>query len=137
MTNSPVKLMSIFLGGVASGIAISTLPAAIAASDVEPDLSHRVFNVFLDEVKQTFVFGDQFAGSYTKNVTLSDGSVRTVQLTPMIHNGMQVVEINDNGHISYTSLIGGSATNGNLMIRVIDDAAMKRSLRDQGWKFPQ
>jgi hypothetical protein len=51
------------------------------------DLSKKRFIVCIDEIQQNFVFGDQFAGRYTKTVTLSDGSTRTIELVPMIRNG--------------------------------------------------
>ena len=73
--------------------------------------------VCIDEIRQNFVFGDCFVGSYTKTLTMSDGSTRTIKLTPMIHNDSEVVELNDSGHISYMGL-NGTTTNETLMVRL-------------------
>jgi hypothetical protein len=48
---------------------------------------------------------------------MSDGSTRTIQLTPMIRDDRQVVELNDSGHISYMGL-HSTTTNGNLMVQL-------------------
>ena len=126
----------IFLMGVASGIGIAHFSSARAADEgPSTDLSTRKFRVFIDEVKQNFVFGDQFAGHYSKVVTLSDGKQRTIELTPMVHNGMQVVEFKDTGFHSYMSL-SGTTTNGDLMVQVVDDAERHSELKAQGWKLP-
>ena len=85
----------------------------------------REFLVCLDEIQQNLVFGDQFAGSYIKTVTLSDGSTRTVKLTPMIREGRPVVELNDTGHISYMGP-NGTTTNGTLMVQLRDIEEMRR-----------
>jgi hypothetical protein len=45
----------------------------------------KAFMVCLDEIRQNFVFGEPVVGSYTRTVTMSDGSVRTISLTPMVH----------------------------------------------------
>jgi hypothetical protein len=89
----------------------------------------KEFIVCLDEIQQNFVFGDQFVGSYTKTVTMSNGSTRTIKLTPMIHDGRPVVELNDTGHISYMGL-NGTTTNGNLMVQLRDIEEMRRQLEE-------
>jgi hypothetical protein len=61
----------------------------------DSDLATKRFMVCIDEIQQNFAFGEQFAGRYTKTVTLSDGSARTIELTPMIRNGRPVVELRD------------------------------------------
>jgi ATP-dependent Clp protease adapter protein ClpS len=87
------------------------------------DLATKRFLVSIDEIQQNFAFGEPFAGRYTKTVTLSDGSTRTLELTPMIHNGRPVVELKDTGFRSYMGL-NGTTTNGNLMVQIRDlDAA--------------
>jgi len=48
---------------------------------------------------------------------------------------MQVVELNDSGHISYMSQ-NGRTTNGSLMIEVRDADEWNRQLREQGWRLP-
>lgn len=89
----------------------------------------KQFVVCIDEIKQNFVFGDQFAGSYIKTVMMSNGSARTITLTPMIHNGRPVVELNDTGHISYMGL-NGTTTNGTLMVQIRDVEEMRRQSDD-------
>jgi hypothetical protein len=79
----------------------------------------KEFIVCLDEIQQNFVFGDRFVGSYTRTVAMSDGSTRTIKLTPMIRNEEQVVELNDNGHISYMGL-HSTTTNGKLMVQILE-----------------
>jgi ATP-dependent Clp protease adapter protein ClpS len=79
-------------------------------------VNSRKFYVCLDEITQNFVFGERFSGSYTQTVTLSNGSTRTVKLTPMVHAEFgEVVELNDSGHVSYMGP-NGTTTNGNLMV---------------------
>jgi hypothetical protein len=95
------------------------------------DLSKKRFIVCIDEIQQNFVFGDQFAGGYTKTVTLSDGTTRTVELTPMIHDGKLVVEFKDTGFVSYMGL-NGTTTNGTLMVQIRDLDSYEAQLRAEG-----
>jgi hypothetical protein len=71
------------------------------------------------------VFGDQFAGRYTKVVTLSDGSTRTIELTPMIRNGRPVVELKDTGGRTYMGR-NGTTTNGKLIVQIRDKSTATR-----------
>src|ERR1700733_5567703 len=88
------------------------------ATDRTASVNTRKFYVSLDEITQNFAFAERFSGSYTKTVTLSNGSTRTVKLTPMVHDQVgDVVELNDSGHISYMGL-NGTTTNGNLMVQL-------------------
>jgi hypothetical protein len=136
MNTNRIKIFVVFLAGIAAGAALSELPAAVASSDFNStDLGTRKFRVFIDEVKQNFVFGEEFSGHYSKVVTLSDGSKRTVELTPTVHDGMQVVELKDSGAHSYMSL-NGTTTNGPLMVGVRDEAEDHRLLKSQGWRIP-
>ena len=78
----------------------------------------KKFAVFIDEVKQNFVFGDAFEGSYVRTVTLSDGSSRTIRLTPVVRNGEEWIELDVDGHVTYMGT-NGTTTNGNtLMVAV-------------------
>jgi hypothetical protein len=43
------------------------------------DLAKKRFIVCIDEIQQNSVFGEQFTGRYTRTVTFSDGSVRTIE----------------------------------------------------------
>ena len=81
--------------------------------------SNKTFVVSIDEIKQNFVFGDMFSGSYTKSVTMSDGSVREVALRPMMKDGHLVVELKDGRHVSYMGP-NGTTTNGKLMINLTE-----------------
>jgi ATP-dependent Clp protease adapter protein ClpS len=87
------------------------------------DLSKTRFIVSIYEVQQEIVFAEEFSGRYTKSVTLSDGTTRTIELTPMMRDGQPVVEFKDTGGLTYIGTVRvatGSATNGKLMVRVID-----------------
>jgi ATP-dependent Clp protease adapter protein ClpS len=87
------------------------------------DLAKRRLFVFIHEIRQEIVSGDELGQRYTQTVSLSDGSTRTIELTPMFHNGMPVVEFKDTGHLSYMGL-NGTTTNGTLMVQIRDyDAA--------------
>jgi len=89
----------------------------------DSDLATKRFVVSIDEIQKNLAFGERFAGRYTKTVTLSDGSTRTIELTPMIRNGRPVVELKDTGGRTYMGL-NGTTTNGNLMVQILDlDAA--------------
>jgi hypothetical protein len=123
--------------GFVAGVTATQLPSAIASSPAPTaELSARKFDVFIDEVKQNFVFGDRFSETYHKEVTLSDGTKRTINLTPMVHEGMQVVEFRDTGGHTYMGL-NGTTTNGKLMVHVVDVAASHAALKEQGWKLPE
>ncbi len=77
----------------------------------------RIFMVSIDEIAANFAFGERFRGEYTRQVTLSDGSTRTVRLTPAIYKDMELVQLNDTGHVSYMGP-HGTTTNGRLMVQV-------------------
>lgn len=134
MSLSNTKAVVIAISCFVGGLAVANLPAAMAAAEAAPDLSKRQFTVSIDEVKQNVVFGEKFSGSFSKTLTMSDGSKRDVTLTPMVRNGMQVVELKDTGGLTYMSL-NGTTTNGALMVQVRDEEASKATLRAQGWKF--
>jgi len=73
----------------------------------------------IDEVKQSFVSGEEFSGQYAKSVTMSDGSVRNIALRPMMKDGNLVVEFKDTGFLSYMGP-NGTTTNGTLMVQLRD-----------------
>jgi hypothetical protein len=77
--------------------------------------SNERFAVCIDEVRQNFVFGDLFSNSYTKSVTMSDGSIREITLRPIVKDGHLVIEIRDGDHLSYMGP-NGTTTHGKLMI---------------------
>jgi hypothetical protein len=81
--------------------------------------SNKTFVVSIDEIKQNFVLGDVFSGSYTKSVTMSDGSVREIALRPVMKDGQLVVELTDGRHVSYMGP-NGTTTNGKLMINITE-----------------
>lgn len=96
----------------------------------DSDLSKRRFIVCIDEIQQNFVFGAEFNGRYVTTVTLSDGTTRAIELTPMIHDGRPVVELKDTGGCTYMGL-NGTTTNGKLMVQIRDlDAMLSESHPD-------
>lgn len=74
----------------------------------------------------------EFSGSYTQTITMSDGKQRQIELTPMLHKGMQVVRLQDSGHTSYMGL-NGTTLNGTLLVQLRDMDAVKASLKAEGW----
>ncbi|MGE4073035.1 MAG: hypothetical protein AB7E72_17850 [Lysobacterales bacterium] len=134
MNLSILKAALLIATGFAAGLLAANLPSAIAnTSPSEPDMSKKEFMVSINEIKQNFVFGETFVGSYQRDVVLSDGEKRSIELTPMIHDGMQVVRFNDTGGHTYMGL-NGTTTNGTLMVQLRDVAEMKRQLGEQGWE---
>jgi hypothetical protein len=121
--------------GIAAGAVVTQLPFARASGVPVEDLSSRTFQVYVNEISQNFVFGEEFSGSYRKDVTLSDGSRRTIELTPVVHDGMQVIKFEDSGGTTYMDL-NGTTTNGKLMVQVIDVEPRRAMLKEQGWKVP-
>ena len=87
----------------------------------------------MDEIRKNFAFADEFRGHYEKSVTLSDGSTRDIKLTPMLHEGKEVVELNDNGSVTYMGL-DGTTTNGTLMVQLRDADALRARLQTQGFE---
>jgi hypothetical protein len=75
------------------------------------------FVVCVDEIRQNLAFGERFTRCYVGLVTLSDGSQRTIKLTPVVKDGREMLELDDSGVISWIGL-DGSQTNGKLMVRV-------------------
>lgn len=127
-----IKSTVLLVSGFVSGIAISHLPSATAVTASAVDVSKKEFLVSIDEISKNFVFGETFAGSYKREVSMSDGSVRTVELTPMIRDGRQVVEFKDTGGVTYMGL-NGTTTNGSLMVQLRDIEKMKSLLAEEGW----
>ncbi len=87
------------------------------------DPSKKRFVVSIYEIHQEIVFADEFSGQYVKTVTLSDGTTRSVELTPTVRHGSAGMEFNDTGYRTYMGMLpvrNGSHTNGNLMVRVFD-----------------
>ena len=132
--NSNVKMSAFLISGFLAGLAAANLPAASAAADPASTIESKQFFVSIDEVQQQVVFFKRFSGAFSHTVNMSDGTTRTITLTPMVHDGMQVLELNDTGHISYMSL-NGRTTNGKLLVETRDVDEFNRQLRDQGWKL--
>lgn len=106
-----------------AGYSWATSPArSIQASD-------RSYSVSIDEVRQNFVFGEQVSGVYVKVVRMSDGSVRKIQLRPVVKDGEELVELTDTSkdgrQLSYMGP-NGTTTNGTLMVSVRDQAQLDR-----------
>jgi ATP-dependent Clp protease adapter protein ClpS len=81
------------------------------------DLSNKRFIVCIDEIQQNFVFGDEFSGRYSRTVTLSNGTSRTIELTPTVRDGRCVVELKDTGGLTYMGL-NGTHINGQLLVQI-------------------
>ena len=119
--------------GFVLGLGAANLPRAVASADtITDDLSQKKFLVSIDEVKQNFVFGEEFSGSFKREVVLSDGTKRTIELTPMIQDGMRVVEFKDTGGHTYMGL-NGTTTNGTLMVQLRDVEQIHAQLAAEGW----
>ena len=135
MNSQIIKSAAFVSLGFAAGLIFSQVQEASAFSG-EPtpqrDVASREFSVSVDEIKQNFVFAEKFTGSYSKSFELSDGSKREIRLTPMVHDGMEVIEFRDNGGRTYMSL-NGATTNGTLMVQVQDVEAMRALGKEQGW----
>ncbi len=78
----------------------------------------KKFAVFIDEVTQNLAFAEPCEGSYVKTVTLSDGSSRTVKLTPVVRDGRQLVQLDIDGHVTYMGPDGTTTNGGKLMVAV-------------------
>lgn len=137
MKLTALKYAAVALAGFGVGLLAEKLPLS-GLKDGATELSHKTFSVSIDEVRQNFIFGDHFSGRYTKTFTLSDGSQRTIELTPMVHNGMQVVELKD-GHGGSDEMgrtfmgLNGTTTNGTLMIELRDESTQRKLLKAEGW----
>jgi hypothetical protein len=87
------------------------------------DPSQKRFVVSIYEIQQELAWAEEFTGKYVKTVTLSDGTTRTVELTPVIRDGRPAVEINDTGRRTYLGLASvpaGTQINSTLMVQIID-----------------
>ncbi|HEX3836431.1 MAG TPA: ATP-dependent Clp protease adaptor ClpS [Steroidobacteraceae bacterium] len=89
------------------------------------------FIVSIYEIRQEIVFADEFSDRYVKTVTLSDGTTRTVELTPAMCGGRAGIEFNDTGHRAFMGILpvrNGGHTHDNLMVRIfdLDDAPAAR-----------
>ena len=84
MNRNILFVTAVFAFGVIIGVFSSNLPLATAAAESERVAPDEVtFVVSIDEVAKNFVFAEQFSSSYEKTVTMSDGSERSIVLTPM------------------------------------------------------
>jgi len=127
------------LGLLAVGFGLGTLAGnfPIAVADgvrTQVDPAQKSFIVSIDEIRNNFVFADKFNGRYDRTLTLSDGSARHITLTPMLHDGKQVVALDDNGKRTYMGW-NGTTTNGTLMIQVSDIDAQLAAARAAGFDF--
>ncbi|HEX7815838.1 hypothetical protein [Dyella sp.] len=121
----PLLIAMGFIAGVAAVMLTSVLAQAPAADSK--------YIVSIDEVKQRFVDGDLISGSYTRTVTLSDGSRHEITLTPTTRNGMQVVEVKDklaNGQVSQSYMWpNATQVNGALMINIKDVGELREMMK--------
>lgn len=125
------------VAGIGIGLAAAHLPVASATpAPAAHALAQQTFRVSIDEVRRNLVFAQPFTGHYRTTVTLSDGSRRHIELTPMLHDGMQVVRLKDNGRMTYMGL-DSTATNDHLMVQVSDVAVVRRRLEAEGFPADQ
>ncbi|MGA3158058.1 MAG: hypothetical protein ABSE43_10850 [Steroidobacteraceae bacterium] len=95
-------------------------------------MSKKAFIVSIDEIQQNFVFAEPFVGSYTNKVTMSDGTMRTITLTPMVREGREVVQLDDTGHVTYMGL-HSTTTNNTLMVQVCEvPEDIRRVMEEKG-----
>ena len=125
------------LAGFVAGLVASNLPPALAASNSGPEgLSNKSFDVAIFEIKEKLTpgkfLGTEFSGTYKQTITMSDGKQRQLELTPMMHKGMQVVRLQDSGHTTYMGL-NGTTLNGTLLVQLRDKDAINASLKAEGW----
>lgn len=133
MKTRRLQAVALVSAGFVLGLGAANLPRAVASADTTTtDLSQKKFLVSIDEVKQNFVFGEEFSGGYKREVVMSDGTKRVIELTPMVHNGMRVVEFKDTGGHTYMGL-NGTTTNGALMVQLRDVEQMHTQLEAEGW----
>jgi ATP-dependent Clp protease adapter protein ClpS len=102
------------------------------------DLSGKRLCVFINEIAQQLVWADPFEGRYSKTVTLSDGTTRTVELIPVERHGEKMVEFKDGGHHSYMGLVPvrtSTTINGNLMVQIVDVSDLEAARED--WRRHQ
>ena len=87
------------------------------------DISQKRFVVSIYEIQQELVFAEEFTGRYVKDLKLSDGTSRTVELTALMRDGRPTIELVDTGSRHYMGLVPvrtGAQTNGSLMVRIHD-----------------
>lgn len=131
-----IQNTTLLLTGFICGAIVTNLPTAQAEiKSPNNNITQKEFSISIDEIKQNFVFADRFTQSYTKAIILSDGSERLIELTPMIHDGMQVIEFKDSGSGRTYMGLNGTSTNGTLMVQINDVKANLTELKSQGWKF--
>ena len=87
------------------------------------DHLQKRFLVSIYEIQQELAWAEEFTGRYAKTVTLSDGTTRTIELTPVMRDGRPAVEFVDTGyrtHMGLAPVHTGTHTNGNLMVQIVD-----------------
>lgn len=130
--------------GFVAGLAVSAGLVFATTSQRTVTPTEHAYTVSLDEVKQNLVWGDEFSTTYTRKVTLSDGSVREVTLRPVVVNGQDEVELTDRCICGQSrdgddrSYMGpnGTTTDGQLMISVKDRAQALAQMRQITGRAP-
>jgi hypothetical protein len=132
MELSYIKGAMLVAAGFTIGVLTWNLPYA-RADESRRDPSTMHFVVSIDEVKTNFAYGKPFRDHFADTVTLSDGSTRTIELTPMFHDGAQSVELKDNGTASYSGL-NSTFRNGSLVVQVRNQESARDELYAEGWR---
>lgn len=106
--------------------ALALFPTAPVPAQAAPATSHH-YSVSIDRIGKVFVAGHPFVGSYTTTVMLSNGSRRTIKLTPMMHEGTLVARLSEGGMGPGTFMgpmgsramtINGNPSEGMLMVQL-------------------
>jgi hypothetical protein len=143
---------SAFFAGILIGLlaAASASAAGPAASQLmnDPDAPYRVF---VTKIGKTFVKDHAFVGRFATTVSMPDGTRRTIELVPTIHDGGFVVKLDDTVHGKHVGSNGnsymtpnGSTTNGTsatgtlmVQLRDLDHPGARMHLAPQAGSPPQ
>jgi hypothetical protein len=122
-----------FGAGILIGLlAAASAPASAPATSQLTKAPDAPYRVFVTEIGKTFVKDQAFVGRFATTVTMPNGTRRTIELVPTIHDGDPLVKFDDtvggrhvgaNGN-SYMSpngsTINGTHAAGTLMVQLRD-----------------
>lgn len=119
---------ALLIGILAAASAFAATPASHQLMK-DPEAPYRVF---ITEIGKTFVKDHSFVGRFEKTVTMPNGTHRTIELVPTIHDGGLVVKLDDTVHGRHVgsngdsymgpngSTINGTSAAGTLMVQLRD-----------------
>ncbi len=123
-SSSMLWLAAGFAGGVA--VSLGGVAAAMTSHDalsVTAGTPVQKYSVSIDEVRHNLVSADEFSGSYSRKLTLSDGSTHLLSLRAVRRDGTPLIELTDRtGGRVERSWMGPFATMrmGNLLVSLKD-----------------